>query len=210
MKRAFLRVLFALSLFAPATLLLGQQSLGNGNVTGQVTDPTGAQVPGATVVLTDQATNTSITAETNSSGLFVFNNVSAGKYSLAVTKQGFRKSIVANQQVVTGTNLTLNVALQIGSATETIEVKEVVGAELQTESATMGASIGGNAMLQLPTINRDASSLVFYQPTTAPTNNGAEGNTPAATLQAISPTRTPSCWMAATTPAIWMATMRRI
>ncbi len=177
MKPAFLRVLFALSLFAPATLLLGQTSLGNGNVTGIVTDPSGAAVPGATVVLTDVSTNIALTAETNPAGLYVFQNVSPGKYSLVVTRQGFRKSIVANQQVTTGTNLTLNITLQIGSTSETIEVKEVLGAELQTESATMGSSIGGNAILQLPSINRDVSSLVFFQPTAAPTFNGAEGNT---------------------------------
>ncbi len=94
-----------------------------------------------------------------------------------MNKAGFSKSVVAAQQITTGTALTLNVALQVGAATQIVEVKEVLGAELQTENAAMGSSLGGDAILQLPTIGRDVSSLVFLQPTAAPTFNGAEGNT---------------------------------
>src|ERR1700761_6084499 len=159
------------------TLLLGQETTGNGSVTGRVTDPSGGTVPGATVSLVDESTNIPITLQSNSSGLYVFNDVTPGKYDLIVTKPGFRKSVVTGQEVVTGANLTLNIALEVGAATETVEVREVLGAELQTENATMGTALGGNAVLQLPTISRDVSSLVFLQPTAAPTFNGAEGNT---------------------------------
>ncbi|MBV9765126.1 MAG: carboxypeptidase regulatory-like domain-containing protein [Acidobacteriaceae bacterium] len=163
-------------LAVPAALLLGQEVTGNGSVTGRITDPTGATVPDATVTLVDESTNIPITVQSNSSGLYIFNDVAPGKYDLTVTKAGFRKSVVTGQEVVTGTGLTLNVPLEIGATSETVEVKEVLGAELQTESATMGSSLGGNAILQLPTISRDVSSLVFLQPTSAPTFNGAENN----------------------------------
>ncbi len=176
MKLALLQVCALVCLAAPAGLLFGQQATGNGSVTGRVTDASGGVIPDATVTLTDRATNIPITTQTNSAGLYVFNNVTPGSYDLAVNKAGFSKSVVAAQQITTGTTLTLNVALQIGAATQIVEVKEVLGAELQTESATMGSSLGGNAILQLPTISRDVSSLVFLQPTSAPTFNGAEGN----------------------------------
>ncbi|MBV9760720.1 MAG: carboxypeptidase regulatory-like domain-containing protein [Acidobacteriaceae bacterium] len=159
------------------TVLMGQEATGNGSVTGRVTDPTGATVPGASVSLVDESTNIPITLQTNSAGLYVFNDVTPGKYDLIVTKPGFRKSVVVAQEVTTATGLNLNVALEVGSSTETVEVKEVLGAELQTESATMGSSLGGDAILQLPTISRDVSALVFLQATAAPTFNGAEGNT---------------------------------
>lgn len=162
--------------FIPTTLM-GQEATGNGSVTGRVTDPTGATVPGASVSLVDESTNIPISLETNASGLYIFNDVTPGKYDLIVTKPGFRKSVVVAQEVTTASQLSLNVTLEVGSSTETVEVKEVLGAELQTESATMGSSLGGNAILQLPTISRDVSSLVFLQPTAAPTFNGAEGNT---------------------------------
>lgn len=176
MKLAFWRICVSVCFLASATLLVGQESQTAGGVTGSVTDPTGAAVPGATVTLTDVSTNIPLTVQTNSAGLYVFNNVSPGKYNLTIDKSGFRKSVVAGQQVATGTNLTLNVTLEVGSATETVEVRDVMGAELQTENATMGSSIGGNAILQLPTISRDVSALVFYQPMSAPTFNGSEMN----------------------------------
>ncbi|MGA8030555.1 MAG: carboxypeptidase-like regulatory domain-containing protein, partial [Bryobacteraceae bacterium] len=177
MKLTLWRMFALVCLIAPTAFLSGQEVTGNGNVTGRVTDPSGATVPGATVTLIDESTNVPITLQSNSSGLFVFNDVTPGKYDLVVTKPGFRKSIVAAQEVVTGTQLTLNVPLEVGATSETVEVKEQLGAELQTESATMGSSLGGDAILQLPTISRDVSSLVFLQPTAAPTFNGAEGNT---------------------------------
>ncbi len=171
------RLLLALALLPAGVGILGAQtSLTNGNVTGTVTDPTGAAVPGATVTLTDESTHSVLTTTTNTSGLYLFQNVNIGTYTLSVEKAGFRKEVVPHQLVSTGTNLTLNLTLQIGATSETVEVREVAGAELQTESATMGTSLGGSAVLQLPSINRDVSSLVFYQPTAAPTFNGAEGN----------------------------------
>ncbi len=177
MKTLFRCVRAVVFLSTSAMLLLGQTTATNGNVTGTVIDPTGAPVPDAIVTLTDRATNTVLTAHTNSVGIYVFQNLNVGTYDLVVTKTGFRKSIVTGQQVATGTNLTVNVTLEVGAMSETVEVKEVLGGELQTENATMGSSIGGAAILQLPTINRDATSLVFFQPTAAPTMNGAEGNT---------------------------------
>jgi hypothetical protein len=177
MNSVLRRFLFVCGLLSSSVSLLAQTSQTNGNVTGTVTDPTGAAIPGATVTLTDEATNIPLTTSTNAAGLYLFQNVNIGTYTLTVEKQGFRREVAAHQTVSTGTNLTLNLSLQIGATSETVEVKDVAGAELQTENATMGTSLGGAAVLQLPTISRDVSSLVFFQPTASPTFNGAEGNT---------------------------------
>jgi hypothetical protein len=176
MKRFRLWQLLLICLSISTGLLLGQNVNGNGSVTGRVTDPTGAVIPSAEVQLVDESTGIAITLQTNSAGLYVFNNVPPGKYDLVVTRAGFRKTVMAGQQVTTGTALTLDVSMQIGTSSETVEVTTTPGAELQTENATMGTSLGGNAILSLPTINRDVSALVFLQPTSAPTFNGAEGN----------------------------------
>ncbi len=157
MKKLALWQMLLVCFSIPTALLVGQNLSGNGSVTGRVTDPSGAAVPGAEVDLIDESTSIPIKLQSNSSGLFVFNNVTPGKYDLAVTKAGFRKSIVPAQEVTTGTALTLDVTMQIGTSTETVEVTSTAGAELQTESATMGTSIGGNAILMLPTISRDVS-----------------------------------------------------
>jgi hypothetical protein len=178
MRKSVFGQFSAVGLFLAATAFLyGQGVSGNGSVAGRVTDPTGAIVPGAVVVLIDESTNIPTTKESNSAGLFVFGNVVPGKYDITVTKAGFRKTVIAAQEVTVGAALNLAIALEVGAASETVEVTSVLGAELQTESATMGSTLGGDAILDLPTISRDVSSLVFLQPMASPTFNGAEGNT---------------------------------
>ena len=152
--------------------LFGQSA---SSVTGRVTDSSGAVIGDCDVTLTDISTKIPISTHSNNVGLYVFSNVPPGHYDLTVTKTGFNKSEVRAQEVVTGQALTLNVVLEVGAITQTVEVVSVAGAELQTLNATMGTSISGDEVLQLPTINRDIASLVFLQPTVAPTF-GAEGN----------------------------------
>ncbi len=62
-------------------------------VTGVVVDPTGAVVPGATVMLTNEATTFSLPTLTTDSGVYAFESVQVGTYSVAVEKSGFKKSV---------------------------------------------------------------------------------------------------------------------
>jgi hypothetical protein len=96
---------------------------------------------------------------------------------MVVTAKGFRKVAVAGQRVVVGVPLTLNLTLEVGKATQTVEVTAVAGAELQTLNSTMGSTVAGDTIIDLPNANRDATSLLLFQPNTSPTFLGAEGNT---------------------------------
>jgi len=156
---------------------MGQSNVtGAGTITGRVTDATGAIVTDATITVTDVDTNISLNVSSNSSGLYVLEGVKPGTYNITATKPGFRKSVVPKQEVTAAASLTLNFALEVGAVTETVQVQASAEAELQTLNSTMGTSMSGSTILNLPTINRDVSSLVFLQPTTAPTFGGAEGN----------------------------------
>ncbi|HLY59952.1 MAG TPA: carboxypeptidase-like regulatory domain-containing protein [Terriglobia bacterium] len=160
--------------FAP-TQLWGQAG-GSGTVSGSVTDQSGGIIAGAEVTLTDTATKTYHTAPSNSAGRYFFNDVQPGFYDIKVQMKGFRQSSVTGQQVVVGQDLTVNVTLEVGAATQTVEVKATPGAELQTMNATMGTTVGGAALLTMPSVTRDATSVMMFQPMTAPTFGGAEGN----------------------------------
>ncbi len=168
--------IWLLCAFLSTALLFGQGTTGAASVTGRVTDSSGAVIGGADVTLTDTSTNTSQTTQTNASGLYIFNNVTASKYDITVSKTGFSKAAVHAQDVLVGTSTTVNVTLEIGQISEVVEVKTVAGAELQTLNATMGSTITGDGLLEMPSINRDAAGLLFIQPTAAPTFGGAEGN----------------------------------
>ena len=149
MRKIWLGLLSAaLCLFVLNTLAFGQGVSGNGSVTGRVTDPSGANVPGASIDLVDKSTNLKTSTESDAAGLYIIQNVAPGSYDLVISKSGFRKSVIATQQVVTGTQLTLDIHLEVGATTETVEVTAVAGAELQTENATMGATLGNKAVMQ--------------------------------------------------------------
>jgi hypothetical protein len=152
------------------------QAATTGTVIGQVTDQSGAVVPGAQVTLTDVSTKAYQGQPTNSVGRFVFANVRPGTYDLSVTAKGFRKLSVPDQQVIVGESVTLNLTLEVGAATQTVEVKAVPGAELQTLSSTVGTTLGGDILMALPNASRDATTLLTFQPMTAPVFGGAEGN----------------------------------
>ena len=156
-----------LGVLLSAALLFGQT--GASSVTGRVTDATGAVVTGAAVTITEVSTNISKTTKTNTSGLYLFNEVEPGTYDITVVNAGFRKSVIRHQEVLTATAMTVDVALEVGGTTEVVEVTAEAGAELQTLNATMGQTITSQGMLELPSINRDVSSLLFLQPMTAPT-----------------------------------------
>src|SRR5262245_23120924 len=79
----------ALTLFLVPHILYAQ-STNSGTVEGVVTDPSAAAVVGANVTLTDAATGSSRSATTNDSGRYFFANVVPGKYTVTITKSGFR------------------------------------------------------------------------------------------------------------------------
>jgi Carboxypeptidase regulatory-like domain len=167
-KRVALLLAALLCLFAVAPSSLFAQSASTGTVAGTVTDPSGGGIAGATVTLTDTATNIARTDLTNENGRYFFANVVPSKYNVAVSKTGFRVSKLVDQVVNVGASLTLNVTLEIGSVAETVEVTVTTGAELQTLNATVGNTIGGDTLQQLPTIQRDAATFVTLQPGVSP------------------------------------------
>jgi Carboxypeptidase regulatory-like domain len=150
------------------------QTAGTGLIVGTVTDPSGAAVPGATVTLTDTATNAERTAITNDAGRYNFPNVPPGNYNLTISKAGFRAGKISNQTVVVGESRTLDVKLDLGSATEIVEVR-ASNTELQTMNATIGNTVNSATLESLPGLGRDVSSFVTLQPGVSP--DGSVGGT---------------------------------
>ena len=145
-----------------------------GTVNGTVTDPSGALVAGATVTMTDKLTSIPRTTKSNEAGRFLFLEVPSGVFDFTITKDGFRMTRLADQKVTVGTELTLNITMEVGTVSQTVEVTAVRGAELQTENATMGSTVTAEVLLTLPNLNRDASSFLTLQPATAPAVGGGD------------------------------------
>ncbi len=167
-KRVALLLAALFCLFAVTPSSLFGQAASTGTVAGTVTDPSGGAIVGATVTLTDTATNIARTDATNENGRYFFANVVPSKYTVSVSKTGFRVSKLVDQVVTVGASLTLNITLEIGSVAETVEVSVTTGADLQTLNATVGNTVGGDVLQQLPSIQRDAATFVTLQPGVSP------------------------------------------
>jgi hypothetical protein len=122
-------------LFALACLALFAQS-DLGTITGFVKDPTGATIPNATVTVRNEATGTERKATTNEAGSFTVTNIPAGFYTIDVEAAGFKKFQTVHNKLDPSATLSLDAALTVGAASETVEVTATAVA-LQTESASV-------------------------------------------------------------------------
>ncbi len=148
-------ILFSLSAF-------GQNA--NGNIAGTVIDASGAVVPQAAVVLTDEATNVKRDTVSNNSGFFNFAAVQPGSYTVTVTAKGFRpweeRTIVMTQ----GNNLNLpNISLQVGSEKQEVLV---VGNDVTvpTDTGAVSHTLNEHMVTELAIQGRDAAELMKIMP----------------------------------------------
>lgn len=136
-----------------------------GSIGGTVVDVNGAVVPNATVVIKGEG-GQEFTVVTNDSGGFRVPAVGSGLYSVTTTATNFKTSIVENVKVDVGTPTTVNVLMQTGEVSETVVVTGG-GEVLQTQTASVGATITGRQILETPVASRDALDLVTMLPGTA-------------------------------------------
>src|SRR3954466_7266406 len=109
------------SLFLTLTaILLGQQ--GRGTILGEVSDSTGASVPGAQVTVTSVSTNQSFQTETTSEGLYLAPNLAVGEYSVSVEKVGFRRSLRSGVLLQVDQRAQVDIRMDVGQVAETLEV----------------------------------------------------------------------------------------
>src|SRR5215468_6003491 len=138
---------------------LSAQGSSTATVTGTVIDQKGATVPGANVELRSLTTNDSRTQTTNDAGLFTFASVPPGGYKVTVTKDGFRTMAIGPLDVQVGKSLGLDVKLEIGTVSQTIEVQAGAAVELQTLDAAVGNVLERKMLENLPSMSRDATAL---------------------------------------------------
>ena len=152
-------LLLCLLLFGP--VVLAQQ--GRGTIFGTVTDATGAVVPGATVTVTNTATNLGATTITNDSGYYSVPNLLVGGYSVAVTKEGFKKGLRSGLTLEVDQKAQVDLTLETGAVTEVLEIT-AQGALADTATATIGKVIENRRVQELPLNGRNALSLVLLAP----------------------------------------------
>src|SRR5262245_49238493 len=123
------------ALFAAALSAQTQARLG-----GRVVDPTGAGVPGASVILRNETTGTAATSITSEEGIYNFPFVNPGRYAVTVEKPGFKRYQRGNLTLETGLVRSLDLALEIGDVSDSVNVTAEVPL-LQFESSSVNQLI---------------------------------------------------------------------
>jgi hypothetical protein len=141
-----------------------------GEITGTVTDPSGAIIPGAHVSVTSVATGATRTAVSNNSGIYEFPGLDIGDYNLNVSAQGFETYKENGISVNVSSSLKEDVHLVVGGSSQTVTV-QADALTVQAESNEISTLITGQQISQLATNGRNVTSL-------ASLGTGVSGNLP--------------------------------
>jgi hypothetical protein len=135
--------------------------------TGVIQDSTGAVVPAATVRLINEGTNTSFLTTSAANGVYFFEAVQTGSYTLTVEAQGFKKFTSKGNSVTIGQPMTINVTLEVGAVAESVEVAATYESVQTSASGNFGNLLAGQVIRDLPIVGtrgRNPLELVERMP----------------------------------------------
>src|SRR5262249_8273314 len=112
---------FALALMLLTGLVAWSQDT-RGSIVGRIRDPSGAVIPGATVIVSNPATGSKSTMTTNADGIYRVPLLPAGMYQIEVTSAGFKKAVRNDVEVRIADRLDINIALEIGASEQQVTV----------------------------------------------------------------------------------------
>ena len=141
-----------------------------GTLRGVVTDPSGAVVANAPVVITNVATGQERTVTTNVQGEYIAPEIDRGVYKVSVKAPNFKEAVSNNVEVHTASTEVLNVQLQVGSTSEqvTVAASEI---QVQTDNAGLGEGVTGEQVRELPLNGRSFVQLTQLQPGVSAANS---------------------------------------
>ena len=160
-----LAVWSALLVLASCVLLTAQNVVLTGSLGGLVTDPSGAIVPGASVVVRNLATGVQQTTATNHAGLYRFPVVTPGSYSMVASLQGFR-DVQVLVQVRVGNTTSQDIKLQVGAGADTVKVMGTTPL-LRPEDSSASTVIDRSLIEDLPLNGRKYSNFMVLTPNTS-------------------------------------------
>src|SRR5712664_1711998 len=171
------RLQFGICALALVILLIATTASASptGSIAGFVKDPSGAAITGAKLTLTNQSTNAKMEAVSDTNGGFQFLQLAPAVYSLVVESQGFKKvteqSIVVQVDQITH----LDVALQIGSVTQIVEVTSTMTPLLETDRSTLSNVVDSQVISSMPLNARQYLDLALLTPGVLPSATGTQG-----------------------------------
>jgi hypothetical protein len=146
--------------FAVALPLLAQ----TGQITGHVSDPTGATVPGAAITVTNIGTEVATQTTTNADGYYTVPFLSPGEYRITAGKEGFKTATRSGVKLDVNQIARIDFGLTLGAQTEQVVVNSTAAPLVQTETAALGQVIGERTVVDLPLNGRNFTQLTTLSP----------------------------------------------
>jgi hypothetical protein len=146
-----------------------------GSIAGFVKDPSGAAITGAKLTLTNQSTNAKVENMSDTNGGFQFLQLAPAVYSLVVESQGFKK--VTEQRILVQVDQIthVDVALEIGSVTQIVEVSSAAIPLLETDRSTLSNVVDSQVISNMPLNARQYLDLALLTPGVLPSATGTQG-----------------------------------
>src|SRR5579872_7224818 len=142
-------------------------------LTGAIQDTSAGRIPDAVVVAVNIDTGVSVKQVSNSAGVYLFPVLPPGPYRISAEKAGFKKFLLDRLVLRTGDHVEQNLTLEVGTATETVQVEANTEA-VNYLTSTQGGLLSNTRIMDLPLAGRNSMSLVSTQPGVVGTNfNGA-------------------------------------
>jgi hypothetical protein len=148
-----------------------------GRISGTLTDPSGAVVPGATVVVTNEATGLSRTVTSNNTGFYVATNLAVGTYSVAAEEKGFSRTSKTGVRVDADARVTVDMALQTGQVSQTVEVTAAPTEAVNTVSGEISRTVDEKTVQDTALNARNFMELVGLIPGVVRTTDDAISDT---------------------------------
>lgn len=145
----------------------------SGSINGTVVDATQAAVPGAALVLTNTQTGETRQLTSSEQGYFFFTDLPRGEYNLKVSSTGFRELAIGPVVLTVGQQMTVHPTLEVGSASESIEVS-ASPPPVTTATSSVSQLVDSKRIEQLPLNGRNALQLVSLLPGVVPAGNGGQ------------------------------------
>ncbi len=156
-----------------AAVVWGQQA--QGSLTGIVTDPSGAVVPGVTVTAVAQGIGFTRSAVTQPDGSYTLPLLPPGTYKVTAEKAGFERSVEGPIELLVDQHLKLDIRLRVGAPTTSITVAATPPV-VDTQTSSVGTTIESQKVRQLPLNGRNFLQLTLFTPGVVPGTSGSENS----------------------------------
>jgi hypothetical protein len=155
----------------------------NASLYGSVLDPSGAAVPKAAVTARNVRTGVALSTVSNDAGLYIFASLLPGDYTVSAELAGFRKAVADHVVLEVGSRLSVDLKLEVGTASETVTVESNTS-PLEAVNSSVSNVVTLQRIQDLPLQNLDAGALIALQPGVIGDNfNGARSQSQNVTLE---------------------------